>query len=419
MKYGLVGERLDYSYSKDIHETLTSYTYDYMEVARKDFRRFMKKKDFKAINVTIPYKKEVVKYLDESCDAVKAMGSCNTVVNKDGKLYGYNTDALGMEEALKHFGFDLEGKTVMILGTGGSAASAGYVSKLYKARKIIYVTRFLEKTTTNTILYEDMPKYYNSIDFLFNCTPVGTYPNNDQKPVDISKFRYIQGVMDLVYNPQRTALLMDCEKRGIKYANGLYMLIAQALFAIEKFLDKKINHKAIETIYQSISKQKLNVILIGMPGSGKSTIGRLLGSQMQREFYDMDDLIVDRIHMPIKDYFNMYGEPSFREIEREVAIEVGKNTGVVIATGGGTILDMNNLKALEQNGIMFFLDRDPENIDIDDSRPLTKSKEEVLRIYKERIGLYRKYANYTVDANKPFYDITSDICKIFLEMKAK
>lgn len=410
MEYGLIGEKLGHSFSKEIHERIGKYQYDLIELSKTEFDSFMVNKNFKAINVTIPYKQEVIKYLDYISDEAKKINAVNTIVNKDGKLYGYNTDYLGFKEMLSHFNIDVDNKNVMILGTGGTANTTNQVVKDLNAKSILYVSRNAKE---NVITYDNIQEYNKNIDVLINTTPLEMYPNNDKQILtSLEGFDNLKGVVDVIYNPLRTNLTLKAKKNNIPYCNGLFMLIAQAYYAIEIFLDVKLNKQIISDIYQEILRNKENIVLIGMPGCGKTTVGRKLANQTGLRFIDIDEEIVKIINMPIKNYFEKYGETAFRDIESEVIKEVSKSTGCVISTGGGSILRNENINYLKQNGVIYFLDRSIDKLVTTSSRPLSSNYDDLKKRYDERYQIYRSVCDVRINANAPKFAVANKVLSI-------
>ena len=396
MEYGCIGERLVHSFSKEIHNALDSYPYELCEVTRDGLDAFMTQRDFKAINVTIPYKEKVLPHLSWIDEAAKEIGAVNTVVNRDGKLYGYNTDFYGMRELIRHAGVTLDGKKVAILGTGGTAKTARAVAGSLGASLILTVSR---TPKAGEISYDELYRTHSDTEVIINTTPCGMFPNIFTSAVDISGFGKLTGVIDAVYNPLRTTLVLDANERGIPAEGGLYMLVAQAVRASEIFLDVKYGEDVTEKIYEKILKQKESVVLTGMPASGKSTVGAILARELSRELVDTDELIIKRIGMPISEYFQKYGEGEFRERECEVIRELAPQAGLVIATGGGAPLRAENVRNLKRNGRVFFIDRPLESLVPTADRPLALDRAAIEKRYTERYDIYCKTADVRVDAD--------------------
>lgn len=396
MKYGLIGEKLSHSFSKEIHEQLAPYSYELCEIPRSELPSFLLKRDFCAINVTIPYKKEVIPFLDSISDAAKELDSVNAIVNRNGKLYGYNTDYIGLKEEILRTKYDLSGKKVLVLGTGGASRTAFLVAKHLGANEVIFVSR---EPKENAITYPNAYKNHSDADVIINGTPIGMYPNSNQAPLDISKFPSLSAVFDAVYNPIRTKIVLDAQKRGLVAEGGLYMLVSQAVSAIELFIDTKIPPQKTEEVYQSIYDSKQNIVLIGMPSSGKTTIGSILAEKMSRVIVDLDDEIVAKLGCSIAEFFKSHTEKEFRDIETEVTIEISKRNGIVIATGGGCILREENVNALRSNGRLYFLDRSLDNLIPTDSRPLASKKSDIEALYKARYDIYKSASDVKIDGN--------------------
>ena len=385
MKYGLLGEKLSHSFSKEIHEQIGDYTYDLLEVAPNCLEDFFKKRDFSAINVTIPYKECAIAYLDEIDAASAQIGAINTVLNRGGKLYGYNTDFLGLRLMLKNSGIQIEGKKVLILGSGGTSKTAYAVAKDGGAREILRVSR---KKTDGCITYSEAVSHTDT-QVIINTTPCGMYPNIDDCPIDITCFPALSGVADVIYNPLRSRLVLAAQERGINATGGLYMLVAQAVFAAEFFKNKKLPCGTIDEVFEKLYKSKLNIVLTGMAGCGKSTIGKALSDELSMNFIDTDDLIVKRIGCSIKEFFETCGEAAFRDVETEVIKECAALSHTVIATGGGAVLRAENITALKQNGMIYYLDRPLDTILPTETRPLSSNREDLSRRFLEREPIYK------------------------------
>ncbi len=398
MDYGCIARKLGHSFSAEIHKLIGDYDYRLREVPDEELAGFMLRRDFKGINVTIPYKKDVIPYLDGISDTARAIGSVNTVVNRGGKLFGYNTDFAGMKALIAHAGISPAGKTVLVLGTGGTSATAQAVAKSLGAKKVVAVSR---RPATGVITYEQAAAEYCNAEIIINTTPVGMFPENYASPIDLTKFPKLEGLADAVFNPLRTELVLSARKLGIKVEGGLYMLVAQAVYASEIFRDVEIPKSEIDRIYAELLKQKENIALVGMPASGKSTLGRLAAERLGREFTDTDSEIVARAGMEIPEIFRTKGEKGFRDIESEVLKDVVRRSGIVVATGGGAILREENVNALRQNCKVFFLDRDPDWLTPTSDRPTASDREAIRRRYAER---YEKYCAAADAVIKPVQD---------------
>ena len=396
MKYGLIGEKLGHSYSKIIHRMLGNSEYELREIAPNDLDKFMREKDFLGINVTIPYKQAVIPYLDEIDESAKNIGAVNTIVNRDGKLYGYNTDYYGMIELFHHAKVDPHGKKAVIFGSGGTSKTAKAVLTTLGAKEILTVSRSGEG---DTITYGELYEKHSNTEIVVNTTPLGMYPNIYGCPIDISNFSSLTGVIDAVYNPINTTLVQNARNVGASAEGGLYMLVGQAAVAYDRFFDKEQGSALIDSIYNKIKQDKENIVLIGMPASGKSTVGKILAERLGREFVDTDDLITERIGMPISDYFKQEGEEQFRMIEAEVVKELADKTSLVIATGGGAILKRENVENLRYNGRLFFIDRPLKKLVPTESRPLSSDKASIEKRYNERYSIYCSLCDVYIDAD--------------------
>lgn len=394
MEYGLIGEKLGHSFSREIHNLLASYTYDLKELPKNELDTFMKSRNFKGVNVTIPYKESVIPYLDEIDEAAKAIGAVNTIVNREGRLIGYNTDFYGMRELLLSRSIRIEKRFVAVLGTGGTSKTACAVAKSLGASRIVRVSR--NPHSDGDISYDELEAIKTDIQIIINTTPVGMYPNENCAPLDIDGFSALEGVVDAIYNPLRTKLISDARARQIRAAGGLYMLVAQAARAAELFTGDCNMMQKNEKAYCSILKNKQNIVLVGMPGSGKSTLGRMLAKKTGKAFYDSDSEIEKQTGMCISDYFSKYGEDGFRAIETDVIKRLSLLGGIVIATGGGAVIRSENIDSLAKNGIIVYLDRPISDIKITSNRPLTRSVDDLKKKYYERHEMYEKSADITV-----------------------
>lgn len=407
MRYGLIGEKLGHSFSKDIHERIADYTFDLIPLSKEEFKTFMEKKEFTALNVTIPYKKDVIPYLDEMDEHAKAIGAVNTIVNRDGKLKGYNTDFTGFLYMVKKHNVHMEGKKVLIIGNGGASAAIQAVVQHESAGSMVIVDVV---PGNGAISYDEMFSSHLDAEIIINTSPIGMYPRIGNAPIDISMFHKCEAVLDVNYNPILTRLCFEAQEMDIKRVNGLEMLIAQAKQSVEFFLDKSIDDQIIDDIYQDMLRERCNIVLIGMPSAGKTTIGKMLENRMQKEFIDLDDIIIEKAGKSIPEIFEESGEAGFRAIETEAAIEVSKLNNKIIATGGGTIKHKVNMDYLRQNGITIFIDRDVDKlISSDPNRPLSKSTDALEKMHAERLPLYQKYAAYVAVNNS---DIESTVTEI-------
>ena len=406
MQYGLIGEHLGHSYSPEIHAQLADYEYELMELPPDKVQGFIESRNFKAINVTIPYKETVIPFLDAVDEDAKKIGAVNTVVNMDGRLYGYNTDQLGMKSLIKHMGLSLENKKVLILGTGGTAKTSRSVAESLGAANILNVSR---RGGDSAISYEEAAKSHSGAEIIINATPCGMYPATEGRPLDISAFPKLEGLVDVIYHPLRTNLVLDAAERGLPASGGLYMLVAQAVYACGFFLNKRAHAEDIERIYGKILSDKQNIVLIGMPSSGKTEIGKLLAKKTGKAFIDSDTKIVETINQPIADYFAAHGEEPFRQLESAVLCDASDLSSTVIATGGGAVLRNENIRALKRNGVVVFLDRSPDKLTATPDRPLSSDKDALMNRYNERYEKYCAAADLRIDGDGSLEEVAQAV----------
>ena len=388
MKCGLLGRKLGHSYSPQIHDLLGDYSYVLFEKEPDELENFLKNGDFSGLNVTIPYKKEVIPYLSELSPTAKKMDCVNTVLRRsDGTLYGHNTDYFGFTSLVRHAGLSVAGKKVLVLGSGGASNTAVAALKDLGASPVV-ISRSGENNYQNLHRHTDAAA-------IVNTTPVGMYPNTGVSPIDLALFPHLEGVLDVIYNPARTQLLLDAEKLGIPQENGLWMLVAQAKEAAEVFTGGKIPDAVIEKIYRQLSYQMKNIVLIGMPGCGKTTIGTLLAEKLGRTLADADEKIIALAGKSIPEIFSQDGEPTFRDWETKALTELGKQSGLVIATGGGCVTQKRNYPLLHQNGYLVWLERDWSKLPTD-GRPLSQAND-LGKMYAARKPLYEAFADIRVE----------------------
>lgn len=406
MRFGLIGENLSHSYSEKIHRMLGDYRYDIINLPPQKLEQFMNGVEYSGFNVTIPYKKAVIQYCDELDEKARRIGSVNTVVRDSaGRLIGHNTDYFGFSYMCKRAGVSFTGKKVLMLGSGGTSLTCVAVAIDEGCREIITVSR------SGPINYDNI-KLHADCDIIINTTPVGMYPNNGRSLIELSDFPNCSGVLDVIYNPLKTGLILDAEKRGIPCAGGLVMLIAQAKYASELFLDTKIDNSCIEHIFDQQIREINNIILIGMPGSGKTKIGQKIAALTGRDFYDTDEMISKKADMTIPEIFATQGETHFRNIESEVIADVGKLSGKVISVGGGAILREENRRSLRQNGIVFFIERELEKLETE-GRPLSTDLDTLRNMYEVRLPIYLSCSDYSVSNDASIEAAAKDILEEF------
>ena len=387
MKCGLLGRVLGHSYSPKIHSYFSDYSYDLIEKEPEELKEFLQNGDFRGLNVTMPYKKEVIKYLDTLSPVAEKLGAVNTIVrNADGTLCGHNTDYFGFQTMLQKSGLEFSEKKCLVLGTGGASSTVVHVLRELGA-VVIVISRTGVYNYQNIELHKDAA-------VIVNATPVGMYPNNGQSPVNLDHFPALEGVLDLIYNPARTKLLLEAEARGIVAMNGLLMLVAQAKEAAEWFSGHPISDKMIDRVHHELRHQVENIILIGMPGCGKSTLGALLADKLGKKFVDADAAIAEISGKSIPDIFAQDGEPAFRSLETHVLSKLCKQSGMIIATGGGCVTKEDNFLLLHQNGTIFWITRDLNQLPTT-GRPLSMANS-LESIFNARRPFYERWADVII-----------------------
>ena len=404
-KCGLLGEHLGHSFSPQIHRELADYSYELFEMPVESVPDFLSSDRFDAMNVTIPYKKTVMPYLAEISDEATRIGSVNTITRlKSGGLRGDNTDYFGFSYMIDKLGLVIEGKKVLVLGSGGASETARTVCGDRGAREVTVISRSGKNNYLNI-------KKHADAEVIVNTTPVGMYPKNGAAAINLSNFPAIEGVLDMIYNPAKTQLLLDAEKLGIPHINGLCMLVAQAKRACEIFLDTKIDDAEIDRITSIIAAETGNIVLVGMPGCGKSTLGELLAEKLGRKLIDTDSMIAEKAGMTIPEIFAKYGESYFRALEHACVCEAGKQSGRIIATGGGVVTRAENYAPLHQNGKIFFINRKIEELPTD-GRPISQSTN-LNELYRVRLPLYRKFCDKEVNNDRPTKETVCEIEKLY------
>ena len=444
MEYGLIGEKLGHSYSKEIHAEIGDYSYELKEIPKDELESFIKERNFKGINVTIPYKQAVIPMLDHVDPAALQIGAVNTIVNRDGKLFGYNTDFIGLKRLILSAKINPKGKKVLILGTGGTSKTAFAAASALEANPIIFVSRSAEHSSVqhssaqqasisqsdsnlpsdgklpsdenksfenksfgqksaesaSVVTYEEAATLHSDASVIINTTPAGRFPKVEGCPINLDPFTKLEGVVDVIYNPLRTNLVLSAQKRKISAKGGLFMLVQQAVAASEFFFNQKLEEEKSEEIFKKILGQKQNIVLIGMPGSGKTTVGKILAKKLGREFLDTDKEIEKNQGKAPSDLIKELGESAFRDIESEECKKMQGLTGCIIATGGGAVLREENVAALKKNGILVFLDRKIENIRPTKDRPLSDSKEKLMEVFRARYPVYLSASDLHIISNE-------------------
>lgn len=391
MEFGLIAKKLGHSFSPAIHAMIGGYDYQLCELTEDELPAFLKARQFRGLNVTIPYKETVIPLLDHISDEARQIGAVNTVVNRDGTLWGYNTDLGGMTALAQHAGVSLAGKTVLIAGSGGTSKTAAAMARAMGASQVLRAGR---RSQSGCVSYEEA--YCSGAQILINTTPCGMFPDTESCAVDLDRLPRLEGVLDAVFNPLRTALVIGAQARGLAAEGGLYMLVAQAVLASALFTGRACPDGTVERIYRALLRQKENVVLTGMPGSGKSTVGRLLAQELKRPFFDLDEVIAAEAGCAIPEIFAKEGEPGFRARESAAVATMASQTGAVIATGGGCILRQENVDRLRRNGRLYFLDRPPEELLPTGDRPLSDTADKLKQLYTQRLPRYRQTADRTV-----------------------
>lgn len=413
--FGCIGYPLAHSFSAKIHAKLTEAPYTLMPIAPDTLQAFMQAKAFSGINVTIPYKSAVLPYLDELSDEAKAIGAVNTILNRDGKLIGYNSDVHGFVALLQKSGVSVKDKKVAVLGTGGTSKTVCHVLRNMGADEILVVSR---TPSDEQIGYQQLTDACKHIDIIINTTPVGMFPNSEEMPLALDAFSSLSAVIDVVYNPLSTKLVAKAREKGILAIGGLYMLVAQAVKAAEWFGYAECTDESIDAIYHNILQNMTNIVLIGMPSCGKSSVGQEIALKTGRTFYDVDQMIEAEVGISCADYIRLHGEATFREIESAMIDKLSLMSHAVIATGGGCVTRLCNMEKLKQNGFLYFLNKPLSMLFSSDDRPLTATPQQLSCIYAERFPLYQQYADRTISTSSTEI-MVNFICQEIEQNKAK
>ncbi|MBR2066938.1 MAG: shikimate dehydrogenase [Solobacterium sp.] len=408
MKLGLIGYPLGHSWSPEIHHFLCGEDYTLFSLKEEDMKEFLEKKDFDGMNITIPYKEKVIPYLDEMSDEVKRIQAVNCIANRNGKLVGYNSDVEGFRYLLEANGIDYHGKKIAILGSGGAMKAC--LAVLEKGSNTIdIVSRTASK---DRIDYTEFKNRASEYELLVNATPVGIYPKEEEMlNIDLDACVHLKAVVDIIANPLCTRLMFEAKKRGIKAVGGFEMLVAQALFAEEFFFEKEIEKSKIEECLTYLYEKRRNIVLIGMPSSGKSTIASYLGKRLKKEVIDLDQIFVEREGKEISSYFEEHGEESFRKKESELVKEFSKKEGMILSCGGGVVVKEENMLALSHRGYIIWIDRDLNLLEATEDRPLSSNIEALKKRYEERRELYASYSDIVVQNNTTIEEAIEEICR--------
>ena len=412
MEYGLIGHPVKQSFSQEVHAEIAkvfkhSYSYGLLDIPDgKALDGFLKKKEFKAVNVTLPYKKAVLPYLDSISEEAKSIGAVNVIVNKGGKLYGDNSDYYGLKDLILRSKEDFKGKSALIPGTGGTSNTAYKVLTDLGCSPVYKVSRTKKG---GALSYEEAKEKGKEISFIVNATPCGMFPYEEDIPLSLEDFPNLKGAFDVIYHPLRTNFILEAQKRGVYSEGGLYMLVAQAFYAYFMFFGKKAETDPIDPVYRKTLKERENIVLIGMPSSGKSTLGKIVADRLHRPFFDVDTEIEKKIGKSIADYFKDHTEKEFRDVEEETVKEISALSKVVIATGGGSVLRPINVKRLKRDGKLFYLDRPVEKLVPTASRPLSSSIDALYELYNRRRPLYEEAKDVLIDASKEIDEVAEEI----------
>ena len=403
MECGLLGRKLGHSYSPQIHALLGAYSYRLMELEPEAVGPFLKAGAFTGLNVTIPYKKAVIPYLDFLSPEAKRLGAVNTILRREGKLIGHNTDYFGFRYLVEKSGLHVAGKKALVLGSGGASNTASAVLEELGARVVV-----ISRTGENN--YQNLSRHADAA-VIVNATPVGMYPNTGIRPLDLGQFPKLEGVLDAIYNPARTQILLDAERRGLTAVNGLWMLVAQAKESAQWFTGAPISDDVIAPIHRALRQQMENILLVGMPGCGKTTVGQQLAQELGKKFVDADQALEEATGRKITDILPSQGEAAFRALETQTLADLGKQSGLVIATGGGCVTREENYNLLHQNGTVFWLTRELNKLPTQ-GRPLSR---DLGQMYARREPMYRRFADAAVSNDGSVEQTVREIRRIWEE----
>lgn len=392
--YKLLGKNVSHSYSQEVHNSL-GYDYKILDLSLSEFREIMEERSFVGVNITMPYKQEALKYLDYIDPAAKKLNVVNTVVHKDNKLYGYNTDYFGLKYLIKFNEIEIKDRNVVILGSGATSKTVKALCQDLGAKNITKVSQ----SNSNHLTYDDLSSVLN-YQVLINTTPKEMYPNTEEKIIDLKQFNKLEAVVDVIYNPLKTNLILQARDLNIKAVGGLEMLVGQAVESSSLFFNKKYPKDTINKVYKKLLLEKSNIVLVGMPTSGKSTIGKALAKSLNKKFIDVDKEIVKKAGNSIKEIFKEKGEAYFRTVESQVIESLSRESNLVIATGGGSVLDQKNVKRLKRNGYLIFIDRPLNLLIAADDRPLSANRINLKNLYQERYNIYKTVSDVTVINDK-------------------
>lgn len=392
--YKLLGKNVSHSYSQEVHNSL-GYDYKILDLSLSEFREIMEERSFVGVNITMPYKQEALKYLDYIDPVAKKLNVVNTVVHKDNKLYGYNTDYFGLKYLIKFNEIEIKDRNVVILGSGATSKTVKALCQDLGAKNITKVSQ----SNSNHLTYDDLSSVLN-YQVLINTTPKEMYPNTEEKIIDLKQFNKLEAVVDVIYNPLKTNLILQAKDLNIKAVGGLEMLVGQAVESSSLFFNKKYPKDTINKVYKKLLLEKSNIVLVGMPTSGKSTIGKALAKSLNKKFIDVDKEIVKKAGNSIKEIFKEKGEAYFRTVESQVIESLSRESNLVIATGGGSVLDQKNVKRLKRNGYLIFIDRPLNLLIAADDRPLSANRINLKNLYQERYNIYKAVSDVTVINDK-------------------